>query len=178
MRKAVVLPLVSVFMLAGCGGGSDEPAASEDGEAAAGNAVAAADAVKVRPGLYKFSTEILEISIPGMPADIAKQTANSMASSTSVTQCISEEEAEQAAKDMVSKQGQAADGGCTFKKYEISGSAIDTEMTCSGAGGESGTIRTTGTIGAEGMDVVAEAEFPGMKTRTRVKTERVGDCPA
>lgn len=179
MRKTIVLPLVAAFVLAGCGGGNDDPAATEGSDTAAGSPVVAkGDAIKVNPGLYRLSTEILEITIPGMPADIAKQTANSMAASTSVTQCITEAEAEQATKDMVGKQGQTPGGSCSFKKYEVSGSSIDTEMTCSGAQGESGTIKTKGTIGPNGMDVVAEAEFPGMKTKTRVKTERVGDCPA
>jgi|GEM_PF-892066 len=173
MRRSFVLPLVVVAVLAGCG--SKEEASPSEGVSAEEIAAQSANLEGPRPGQYQVTTEIVEVAIPGMPAELSANIAKEMAAGTSITYCITEQDSAKAAREMAGKSGA---GDCKFNTYEVSGNTINTEMVCAGPNGQNGTIRTSGTIGAEGMEVTADSEFPGMKMKTRVLTKRLGDCPA
>ncbi len=173
MRSMIVLPLAAAFALSACGGGADS-----DGDGKITTEEAAAEAADAgftgpRPGQYKVKTEILELNVPGMPAGMSVDTMNKMAGGMDVTYCITEQDAAKAAREMAAQSSQ---GECEFQKYEITGGRIDTEMSCRGADGKATTIKTNGTIDADGMDITAEIAAPGMSQKMHVVHERVGDC--
>lgn len=170
MRKStVILPLIAAVALAGCSKEKEAPA----GEKAAGGDVTAAT-IGLKPGQYEGTVEILELTIPGMPAGMAKEMMKGR-EAPKITYCVTAKDAAQSVKDMI---GKAQTGTCEFKKYEISGGHISTEMACKNPQGGDGTIKTDGTITSEGMETVGQIDFPEMKSKTRSTFKRVGDCPA
>jgi hypothetical protein len=175
MRSMIILPLAAAFVLAGCGGSADS---NGDGKITTDEAAAKAAAESItgpRPGQYRIKTEVLEMNVPGMPAGMSVEMSNRMAGGMELTYCITEQDAAKAAREMA---GQSSQGQCEFKKYEIAGGRIDTEMSCKGEDGQATTIKTNGTISADGMDVTAEIDSPAFKQKSHVVHERIGDCAA
>jgi len=171
MRKSIViLPLVAAIALAGCSKEKEAPG----GEKGAGAPDVSAATIGLKPGQYEATVEMLELNIPGMPAEMGKEMAK-RASAPKVTYCVTAKDAAQSIKDMI---GKAQTGTCEFKKYDVSGGHITTEMACKNPQGGEGTIKTTGTITSDGMETTGEIDFPEMKAKTRSTFKRVGDCPA
>ncbi|WEK46658.1 MAG: DUF3617 domain-containing protein [Candidatus Andeanibacterium colombiense] len=173
MRSSVfILPFAAAIALAGCGK-KDEAPAGKTGEAAPAGSVSTAT-IGLRPGQYEATIEMLEMTIPGMPAGMAKEMAKRNGP-TKISYCVTEQEAAQSVKQML---GKAQTGNCSFKTYDVSGGHITTEMACKNPDGTEGTIKTSGTISSEAMDTVGEIDFPGMKSKTHTTFKRVGDCKA
>jgi hypothetical protein len=175
MRSMMILPLAAALALAACSdGGAD---ADGDGEItteeAAAETAEATGFVGPRPGQYRVKTEILEMNVPGMPAGMSVETMNQMAGGMEFTYCITEQDAAKAARQMA---GQSNQGDCEITKYDVAGGRINSELTCKGADGQAMTVKTNGTINADGMDVTAEIASPGMSQKMHVQHERVGDC--
>lgn len=168
MRKSVFLPLVAAIALAGCSKEKEAPA----GEKVAADATAAT--IGLKPGQYEGTMEMLEMNIPGMPPAMAKEMMKGV-SAPKVSYCVTAKDAAQSVKDML---GKAQKGTCEFKKYDISGGHISTEMACKSPNGGEGTIKTTGTVTSDGIETIGEIDFPEMKSKTRSTFKRVGDCPA
>lgn len=169
-RSAAVLTLAVAIALTGCSKEKEAPA----GEKGAAAPDVTAQTIGLKPGQYEATVEMLELDIPGMPAGMAKEMAK-RTSAPKVTYCVTAKDAAQSVKDMI---GKAQTGTCEFKKYDISGGRISTEMACKNPTGSAGTIKTEGTITSEGMETTGEIDFPEMKAKTRSTFRRVGDCPA
>jgi hypothetical protein len=167
---ATILTLAVAIALTGCSKEKEAPA----GEKSSGTGDVTAATIGLKPGQYEATVEMLELSIPGMPAGMGKEMAK-RASAPKVTYCVTAKDAAQSVKDMI---GKAQTGTCEFKKYDISGGHIATEMACKNPTGSDGTIKTEGTITSDGMETTGEIDFPEMKAKTRSTFKRVGDCPA
>lgn len=179
-KRYAIAAFVGSLALAACGGGDTAVSdADADGDgsvsmAEAGEAIAASD-MKPRPGLYRVSTEITGMQMPGVPADMS---GTRMGLGNSVEHCVTPAEAESGYAEMM-KEGQT--GSCTYDRFDLSGSSFDGVMVCSSGEGDmritfDGTVTPTSST----MDARAAVEIPGMgqgRMDMRVTQERIRDCP-
>ncbi|MCC7393946.1 MAG: DUF3617 domain-containing protein [Sphingomonadaceae bacterium] len=185
MRRAILMVTVAGAMtLGGCN------MFSSDGDSS-GKAVdpakAMADAPEVEPGQYEASMEIVKLEIPGMPAEMQTKMREQMAGVTGVQHryCVTAEQARRGREDMA-RQMANAPGGCRFTTFDVSGENVNAAMQCDAlpSGGRM-TMTMTGTMGANASDMTVKqnASVPNtpvgnMETEMRIRTRRIGDCPA
>lgn len=183
MRLIHTAPLSAIIFVAACGGDADT---NDDGTVSSEEVVAeAAGSIKPQPGQYRVTTEVLEFNMPGMP-DTAKQQMQAQmgraaGAARAITYCLTPEQVaangpEQMAKNM-------AAGNCTVSRFDVSGGTISAEMQCARGNGAASHVTMYGKMTSTGstMTMTNEADMQGMgkmQMKTRVTSERVGDCPA
>lgn len=176
MRSMIMVSLAALA-LAGCGSGADS-----DGDGTITNQEAAAetaDATLPEPGLYKIAVEIEEMTIPGMPAEMAEQMKQSTAARMSTEHCLTEADRANMVKQMAPQGDQ-----CTYDKYDLSGGKIDAKMTCKLPDGGTAVTTMAGTVAATGVDMVMEntqsggATQNGTHMKMHLKNTRIGECKA
>jgi hypothetical protein len=183
MRLIHTAPLAAAILLAACGGDADTNAdGTVSGEELAAEA---AGAIKPQPGLYRTTYEMLEFNIPGADAARQQQAQAIMGGASEVakpiTSCLTPEQvaangAEQMAKNM-------AGGNCTVARFDVAGGSISSEMRCTGADGITTKVLMDGqmTSTSSTMTMTTETDMPSLgkvQMKTRLTSERIGDCPA
>lgn len=185
MRKVILLvALAGAMTLGGCnmlGGDGDSAGQGVD------PAKAMANAPQVEPGQYEASMEIVKLEIPGMPPEIQTKMREQMASVTGVQNryCVTAEQARRGREDMA-RQMANAPGNCRFTSFDVRGENVNAAMQCDQLpNGARMTMTMTGTMGAETSDMTVKqnASVPNtpvgnMETEMRIRTRRIGDCPA
>jgi hypothetical protein len=168
-----------MLILGACGKQAEAPAGGSGGS---GGAPAAAAFAMPEPGEYKHTVEILEMSIPGMPAGMADQFKSQMSAAASSTDCLTAAQSKDALKQF--NKGMAK-GDCTYSKYDVSGGKLDAVMECTGKDGGKSTFTLNGTFTATGSDVTAVADehdprSPGgsMHMKLHMVSQRTGECTA
>lgn len=183
MRLIHTAPLAAAILLAACGGDADT---NNDG-ALSGDEVAAeaAGVIQPQPGLYRTSFELVEFNAPGVSDAVKQQLQARMGGAAEVakpiTYCLTPEQAAANGPQEMAKR--MAEGNCTVARFDVSGNNISTEMQCTGGGAGPTRVVMDGQMTATGstMTQTAEMELPGVgkiQTKTRIASERVGDCPA
>jgi len=175
---------MAVVLLAACSGGgaggnaqqADANGAAPDSNAAASGAgpTAGAAAATLQPGQWELKTEVLRMNVPNMPAGVSPP----MPPPSTVTYCLTAEQARQPNADFFSGSGQG--GGCRSDNMTMAGGRIQGTVVCEGQGvamrselsGEfaatSYRIEQRVHTSAQGMDMDMESRTSG---------RRLGDCP-
>lgn len=174
MRFSSVLPLVAVLALTACGSGGDEAPTAADA------AEELADAPQPLPGEYRTTTEMLEFTAPGMPAEALAMIQAEMAQSNSdvTTTCLTPEQAAIGQEEMLKSM---TEGDCTVQRLDVSGGTIDAAMSCPMAEGITSNVTVSGTMGESGSDLemtmaTTMPQVGDSTMRMRVVSERIGDC--
>ena len=177
MRFVHALPIFAAIALAACSGKADDELAGEALSADEVAGAAAADFTMPRPGQYRTTQELVDFTMPGLPAGQMEMVRSQFAAGASEphTYCVNEQMTrEKWLSDM-------AESDCTVSSSAATADGINMVMSCTGAEGVAGRITLTGTTTTEGSDM--EMSFtqaiPNMGDSTikmRVKSERVGDC--
>ena len=176
MRSMIMVSLAALA-LAGCGSGADA-----DGDGRITNqeaAVATKDATLPEPGLYKITVDIEEMTIPGMPPEMAAQMKKTQAANMSIENCLTEADRANMVKQMAPQGDQ-----CTYDKYDLSGGKIDAKMTCKTPDGGTAVTTMAGTVSSTGVDMVMEntqtggAAQSGTHMKMHLKNTRIGECKA
>jgi len=183
MRLIHTAPLAAAILLAACGGDAD----TNDDGAISGEEVAAeaAGAIKPQPGQYRTTYQMLEFNVPGAPEAMKQQMQAQMGGAAEVakpiTSCLTPEQAaangpEQMAKNM-------AEGNCTVARFDVSGGTISADMQCTVANGTTNHVLMDGQMTGTGstMTMTSEMDMQSLgkvQMKTRVTSERIGDCPA
>lgn len=167
--------LVFLFLpLAGCQQAPDNAAATSDPAATA----AAAKAVQpFEAGQWESTTTISSIEMAGLPAGAMDKMTGT---ETKISYCMSPEEAARSPQDMLSK---AAQGKCSYERFEMAGGRIEARMQCTG-GEQGGTsiVEMTGTYADDRYEnamvmTVASPGMPGeMVMKATTKGARTGAC--
>ncbi len=175
------LAAVAVLALAACGGEARKPVTADEVIAEAG------ELEKPRPGQYRTEVELIEFSVPGLPAAQAEQLKGMMGgvSAEGTAFCLTEQEAGKGFEDSIRKMTEGTGGmKCEFADFDVDGGKIDAALSCSGQQGLSAEIALAGTAGAESsamrMTMVQKAAMiPGGEIRMEMtmNSRRVGDCP-
>lgn len=179
-HRILLAAAVSALSLSACG------SADDSGTDASGNlsseevADRASEAIRLEPGQYRATGELVSIDIPGAPAQVLEMMKQSMSGQNTTSEyCLTAEEAAKGYEEMARNSGQ---GECSFSRFDVDGGDIDAEMTCKSAGGEDArmTLAGTGTSTSSDMTMTMEMTIPEMGKGTmvmRAQHQRIGDCP-
>ncbi len=159
-------------LLAGCGGGD-----GETGHETSANEVAQQlSQLRIEPGLWERSTEVLSVSAPGMPREVASRTVGPRGGGR---YCITPE---QAARPNATFLATQQNSNCSYRDFTMQGGRIAGTMTCTG-GRVPGEVRTRmeGQYGPQSYDMRMHMRTDmesgeEMTTEIRVVGRRVGEC--
>ncbi len=179
-HRILLAAAISILPLSSCGG-ADE-AGSDAAGGLSGEEVAdrASEAIRLEPGQYRATAELVSIDIPGAPAQVLDMMKQSMSGQNTTSEyCLTPEEAAKGYEEMAKN---SADSQCNVKRFDVDGGDIDAEMTCKSAGGEDARmiLAGTGTPTSSDMTMTMEMAIPQMGKGTmvmRAQHQRIGDCP-
>lgn len=169
MRKRLGIGAAALIALTGCG--DSTPKAGEETPAA--KVAEQVAAVKIDPGMWETSHEIVSVEAPGVPPGALKQMIGKQ---TSVRNCVTPEQAANPQADVVAQK----QNGCTYRDFSMAGGRISGTMSC--AAGPAGTVESaiSGTYGprAYEMDMEMKTDAAGMTMTIKARTsgKRVGEC--
>lgn len=177
MRLKCLLLVTATLFISACGGETSESEADRAGAVAD----EAADLVQLEPGLYRGTFELLEFEAPDLP-EAGRDRAEELFTSglTTLDYCMTAQDiAENGPRQMVEN---LAEGGCTMRRFNVSGSTIVATLRCPGEGGNPRDVEIEGQMTADGstMTMVSDQVLPGVgqvNLKTRVTSKRIGECP-
>lgn len=173
----MALGLAATALLGACQQAKDEAKTPDEVKAEA----VAAGIAQPQPGQYRVVTRITDISIPGMPPEMAAQ-AKGMFSATgqTVEYCMTPEQAAKGYEEMTRR---SAEGNCTYDKFSAADGKLDAAMTCQTGKGMVTKSAVSGTFTPTGSQLTmkSDATSPdmpggGMHMEGAISTERIGDC--
>jgi len=178
-----VLVIACVGLLAACNKGPqiNEKNASV-GEVANKVQAAAGDQGFVDPGKWETKVSVLDVDIPGMPAEMAAQMKQTMGKMQehNFTSCLTEEEVKRPKEDFFAGNNK----DCRYDHFTMSGGKIDAALRCDGKGeGGAMTMTINGSYSRDSYEAtmamdVAGGREGGMKIRSHSASHRVGQCSA
>ena len=132
----------------------------------------------VRPGLWESRVTIEEMTMPGMPAEMASQMKGFTGRIETQQSCLTPDEAKRPKEDFFAGDNK----NCRYDRFTMAGGKIDAVMKCTEErasqtmtmqGDYSGdTYNMRMSMKAEG----GEGPASGMTMRMRVDAKRVGEC--
>lgn len=165
-------PLVAALALTGC---KDEPKTADQVK----QEMAAMP--KPKPGLYRSTSKLISLEMPGMPQAQQDQLKQVFSQAQGRDFCLTKAEADKGYEEMTKK---LAEGKCSYDKFEANGSNLDAKMSCETGKDMKATVAMKGDISAEGskMTMTIEQSAPQlagktMKITAEVASVRTGDCP-
>ncbi|MDX2276426.1 MAG: DUF3617 family protein [Hyphomonadaceae bacterium] len=173
MRAVLLAGLVAAVLAACSPPASQTPGESADNSAAGG---APAGANQMQPGQYRTTVTILDMTMPGVPAAAMAQMH---AQPFTTEYCVDATDV----SDMSMRNMNDSESGmtCTAVRTNSSGGRIDNEATCTGPMGTM-TMQMTGTYSPTRVDIetnsTTQMQQGTMTQRSRMVSERIGDCPA
>lgn len=184
--RFVIAPMV--LMLVACGGGETTvEQAADSGEVELANAspseiakqAKASGAMRLNPGEWETTVEVVDIEVPGMPKGGPHSQALGMMreAKTTVTNCVTQEEAENPESGVFT----GSNGQCRYERFSMASGRIEGTLNCLGQDG-GGTMRmtTAGTFSdtAFALDNAMETRLGEsvMKMKAKVSGKRIGDC--
>lgn len=178
MRLPLILSIGTVLALSACSKEPDGPKTAE--EVKAEMADLAADA-RPEPGKYRTTIKILNIAIPGMPADQAQKMQGMFGGSgQSSEHCLTKE---MASKGFEEFGKHAAQGNCTYDSFSAGGGKMDAVLTCKTAATVSTRSELHGTFTTTSSNLSMKTESSGdglpggkMTMEAEVTSQRIGDC--
>lgn len=171
--------LIACVALAACDSSPQVSARNTSAEEVAEKVEAAGGSDNfVNPGKWQSTVTIEEMSMPGMPPEVAGQ-MKSMQGRTQVhEQCLTPEEAKKPNEDFFSGKDKS---NCRYERFDMGGGKIDAVMKCS-EGGAVQTMTMAGTYSGDAytmrmaLDSSGRGETGAMGMKMRVDAERIGEC--
>lgn len=172
--RSLLLPLALAGALASCG---SEPEA--DGNMTAEEVAEELKDMKIEPGQWEATNEIISASAPGVPADTLK---SMIGQKSTVSNCITPEQAARPSANFLAAQ---QNNNCTYQDWKMDGGKMTGTMTCEG-GAMPGKVvmKMSGDYGPTAynldMDMNTMGLPGGMTMNIKAKTtgRRVGECTA
>jgi len=177
MRIIAALSLAALA-LAGCDKGAVSETNASMEEVA--NAVAEAKPnIRLEPGRWETTGELVALSAPGMPPQAQEMMKKQMAANASrVAVCLKQEDVEQPNAGFFGQTSK----DCRFDHYRMGSGAIDAKMTCTPPGGGSVSTSMTGRYSSDRYDMDVATDMQGMgegrsmQMRMKLTSTRVGEC--
>jgi hypothetical protein len=173
--RPLLFPLALAGILAACG---SEPGTKTENMTAEEVADELSE-MKIEPGQWEATNEILSVNAVGVPADALK---GMIGQKTTVSNCITPEQAAKPSANFLAAQ---KDSNCTYQDWRMDDGEMTGVMTCQG-GGMPGKVvmKMAGSYGPTAYDLdmdMNSSQLPGGLTMTiKAKTtgRRVGECTA
>src|SRR4029078_5662766 len=181
MRAALCF-LVASASLAACNKGPqvDEKNASV-AEVAQKVRAATAGQSLVETGKWETKVSVLDVDIPGMPAQMAAQMKRTMGTMQehSFTSCLTEEDVRRPKEDFFAGRNK----DCRYDHFTMSGGKIDAALRCDGKPSGAMTMTINGSYSRDSYEAtmamnVSGGREGGMKIRSHSQSHRVGQCSA
>jgi len=178
--KYAVCVIASVLCLTACNKGPTVDVHNATGnevvQAVKQSGVMSSDTM-IEPGLWKSKVTVLDMNIPGMPAQYADKMKQSMAENRDQTNthCVKPEDVKKPKEDFF-----GADKNCRYEHFTMGGGKIDIQMVCK----EEGSTQTSNMSGSYtptsySMDMSMNGsggQQNGMTMKMHVDANRVGEC--
>ena len=134
--------------------------------------------VKPQPGKYRVTMDVLEVSIPGAPANMADMMKQSMAKA-SHEYCLTQEDVDKGFEEMARRSQRSDD--CSFEHFNVSGGDYDAKMVCNvqGQGQMTMTMNGKGTPTSSVVDMHMTGQVGSMgemNMHMKATHERIGEC--
>jgi hypothetical protein len=132
----------------------------------------------VRPGLWESKVTIEEMTMPGMPAEMASQMKGLSGQIEAQQSCLTPEEAKRPKEDFFAGENK----NCRYDRFTMAGGKIDAVMKCTEErASQTMTMQGDYTGDTYNMRMSMKAEggegpVNGMTMRMRVDARRVGEC--
>ncbi len=176
--KRVAFLIACALPVAACNQGPEVRAENATGEDVAKQVAAAGGTDEfVRPGLWESKVTIQEMSIPGMPAEMASQMKGFEGRIETDQDCLTPEEAKRPKEDFFTGD----DENCRYDHFTMAGGKIDAVMNCTQERStQRMTLQGSYTPDTYNMQMTMQAsgtgEDAGMQMKMRVDARRVGQC--
>ena len=130
----------------------------------------------IEPGLWQSKVSVLEMNIPGIPAQYAEKMKASIAEhrNEASSHCVTPEQVKKPKEDFF-----GGDKSCRYEHFTMGGGKIDIQMVCK----EEGTTQTTNMTGSYtptsySMDMSSSGSAPqgAMSMKMHVDSKRIGEC--
>lgn len=177
--KHIAIALACALPLAACNSEPDISAENASAEDVARQVRdAGGTASFVNPGKWQSTVTIDEMTMPGMPPEVAAQMKSIQGRSKTSETCLSAEDAKRPKEDFFN-----AGKNCRYDNFDMGNGKIDAVMKCSGDGGATHVMTMNGTYSGDAytmrmsMDSAAgPGAEQGMGMKMRVEAKRVGEC--
>jgi hypothetical protein len=130
------------------------------------------------PGKWRSSTKITEMTIPGLPPQVAQMMKGRMGQGYSVETCITPEQASRPPSEAL---GARKDSDCKYESFSFSGGRLNAVMVCNVKG--QGQMRSivNGSVSGSGYTMTTDTTINNsrtgaMKVKGTVTGTRIGDC--
>lgn len=169
MTNKILLSCLGLLAVAAC-------ASRGEGEQSAEEVAEIMSALKMRPGQWEATTEVLSANAPGIPPDTLRSMVGSKAT---IAKCVSPEEA---AKPSVSFLLGQSGRDCTYSDFSAADGRMTGVMNCAAPGiAGRAVMKLEGKFSpvAYDMDMGMEAAMPGgakMNVKARTTGRRIGEC--
>ena len=133
--------------------------------------------MRIEPGQWEATNEIISASAPGMPEGVLKQMVGQK---TTVQNCITPEQAARPSANFLAAQ---ENSNCTYQDWSMSRGRMTGTMTCEGGEMPGKMVMTMdGKYGSTSYDMNMDMNTTGlpnnmsMTIKARTTGRRVGDC--
>ena len=171
--RPLLLPLALAGALVACGSEPEE----KKGEMTADEVAAELKGMKIEPGQWEATNEIISATAAGVPADALK---SMVGQKSTVSNCITPEQAAKPSANFLAAQ---QNNNCSYQDWNMDGGKMTGTMTCEGGGMPGKVImKMAGDYGATAynlnMDMNTSGLPGGMTMNIKAKTtgRRVGEC--
>lgn len=180
MKTAIVMGCAAL-LLAGCDKGAEK---SASGPMSAKEVADAMDSVKLEPGEWEATQEIIDVKMTGVPEGMPAGAMQQMiGQKNTVKHCVTPEQAANPGADFLAAQ---KDSKCTYDDMQMSGGVIKGAMSCSPPGNPKAVMKMTmnGTYLPASYAMAMETNLSGMPNgmamQMKMKTsgKRIGPCAA
>lgn len=168
----VAVPVLAALALTAC---KDEPKTADQVKQEM------AQMPKPKPGLYRSTSKLINLEMPGMPQAQQDQLKQVFSEAQGRDFCLTKAEADKGYEEMTKK---LAEGNCKYDKFEASGSSLDAKLTCETGKDMKAVVAMKGEVSTESskMTMTVEQSAPQlagktMKMTAEVASVRTGDCP-
>jgi hypothetical protein len=135
--------------------------------------------MKIEPGQWEATNEIVSVDAPTMPGDVLKQIVGRK---TTVSNCITPE---QAAKPTANFLAAQENNQCTYQDWSMQGGRMTGTMTCQGGQMPGKVVMTmAGAYGSTRYDLDMDMKTTGlpggmvMNIKAKTTGRRTGECTA
>lgn len=180
-RGIFLIGTAALLSLGACSKGDDKQASGTN-QSVAEVAKEVAE-VKIQPGQWQATQETIDVKLENAPEGMPAGMMESMKGrKTTITYCITPEQAEKSAGDFLAGQ---KDAKCTYQGFQMGGGKVSGTMSCAGPDGKGQmTMKMSGSYSPTSYDTTVEMETAGMGegVKMRIKShgsgKRIGECPA
>ncbi len=169
--KKNLLFCATLLALAGCGSGGNK-----GGEQSAEEVAKEMAALKMRPGQWEATNEVVSANAPGLPAEALR---GMVGQKSTVSNCVTPEQAAKPSANFLTGQ---KDSDCTYQDFSIDDGRMTGTMSCAVPGMPGRTVmKMDGKYSpvAYDMNMEMDVAIPGgakMKVKARTTGRRTGDC--